>query len=564
MDRETRRRFEAWRAEAPDPQNTVVDDLFAGECDRAGFIQRATMFGLGVPMISAALLAAGEAPVAFAKETRGKAGGRLRIGLTPIPKGNLEPWTYQETAALQMGGISGEFLNRNRQDLTLAPELAVNWKPNHNASEWTYFLRQGVKFANGKPMNSDDVIATYHRLLTDPTSQAGSAFSGVLSDAGVSKVDEFTIKFKLDTPTASFPYLTSSTTYQAIILPKDYVGPFEKTPQTTGAFNLVAYTPGVSARYDRNPNWWGGSAPLDGVDVTLGEDTAIINALIGGQLDLLNGVVYFNSKALFSNPNIQIFKARGATHREIPMRVDQKDSVLFDKRVRQAIALTLNRPDIIKTLFNGNADLGNDSPFAPVYPSTVGPPGVAQRHKDLQKANELIAAAGLKKGWKVPLVTYQTAELPSLAQIVKQAVKSIGGTIDIKILTGTQYYTGSPTQTPWLNNPMTITDWGHRGVPNVLLNAALTSKAVPSKKAGTWNAAHFKNKKYDSLVKQFGATPSLADQRKIAKQIELLLLDQTPVIFPYFYNSFNAGSPKVKGYKVDQLGQEYLSKTSLS
>ena len=564
MDRETRRRFEAWRAEAPDPQNTVVDDLFAGECDRAGFIQRATMFGLGVPMISAALLAAGEAPVAFAKETRGKAGGRLRIGLTPIPKGNLEPWTYQETAALQMGGISGEFLNRNRQNLTLAPELAINWKPNKSASEWTYFLRQGVKFANGKPMTSDDVIATYHRLLTDPTSQAGSAFSGVLSDGGVTKVDEFTINFKLDTPTASFPYLTSSTTYQAIILPKDYVGPFEKTPQTTGAFNLVAYTPGVSARYDRNPNWWGGSAPLDGVDVTLGEDTAIINALIGGQLDLLNGVVYFNSKALFSNPNIQIFKARGATHREIPMRVDQKDSVLFDKRVRQAIALTLNRPDIIKTLFNGNADLGNDSPFAPVYPSTVGPPGVAQRHKDLQKANELIAAAGLKKGWKVPLVTYQTAELGSLAQIVKQAVKSIGGTIDIKILTGTQYYSGSPTQTPWLNNPMTITDWGHRGVPNVLLNAALTSKAVPSKKAGTWNAAHFKNKKYDSLVKQFGATPSLADQRKIAKQIELLLLDQTPVIFPYFYNSFNAGSPKVKGYKVDQLGQEYLSKTSLS
>jgi peptide/nickel transport system substrate-binding protein len=564
MDRETRRRFEAWRAEAPDPQNVVVDDLFAGECDRAGFIQRATMFGLGVPMISAALVAAGEAPVAFAKETRGKAGGRLRIGLTPIPKGNLEPWTYQETAALQMGGISGEFLNRNRQNLTLAPELAINWKPNKSASEWVYFLRQGVKFANGKPMTADDVIATYHRLLTDPTSQAGSAFSGVLSDGGVIKVDDYQIKFKLDTPTASFPYLTSSTTYQAIILPKDYVGPFEKTPQTTGAFNLVAYTPGVSARYDRNPNWWGGSAPLDGVDVTLGEDTAIINALIGGQLDLLNGIVYFNSKALFSNPNIQIFKARGATHREIPMRVDEKDSVLFDKRVRQAIALTLNRPDIIKTLFNGNADLGNDSPFAPVYPSTVGPPGVAQRHKDLQKANELIAAAGLKKGWKVPLVTYQTAELPSLAQIVKQAVKSIGGTIDIKILTGTQYYSGSPTQTPWLNNPMTITDWGHRGVPNVLLNAALTSKAVPSKKAGTWNAAHFKNKKYDSLVKQFGATPSLADQRKIAKQIELLLLDQTPVIFPYFYNSFNAGSPKVKGYKVDQLGQEYLSKTSLS
>ena len=562
MDRETRRRFAAWRAEeATDPQNTVVDDLFAGECDRAGFIQRATMFGLSASVMSGALIAAGEAPLAFAKETRRKAGGRIRIGMTPIPKGTLEPWTYQETAALQLGGISGEFLNRNRQNLTLLPELAVSWSPNANASEWTYKLRQGVKFANGKPMNSDDVIATYHRLLTDPTSQAGSAFSGVLSDAGVTKVDEFTITFKLDTPTTSFPYLTSNTTYQSIILPKDYAGPFEKTPQTTGAFNLVAYTPGVSAKYDRNPSWWGGSAPLDGVDVTLGEDTAIINALIGGQLDLLNGIVFANSRALFNNPNVKIFTARGATHREIPMRVDQPASVLHDKRVRQAIALTLNRPQIIKTLFNNLADLGNDSPFAPVYPSTSKVP---QRHKDLQKANELIKAAGLKKGWKTDLVTYQTAELPQLAQIVKQGVKALGGTINVKILTGTQYYSGSPTQTPWLNNPMTITDWGHRGVPNVLLNAALTSKAVPSKKAGTWNAAHFKNKKYDSLVKQFGAAVSLADQKKISKQIELLLLDQTPVIFPYFYNSLNAGSPKVQGYAVDQLGSVYVSKASLS
>ena len=158
MDRETRRRLEAWRAEAPDPQNAVVDDLFAGECDRAGFIKRATMFGLSVPAMSAALVAAGEAPVAFAQETRGKAGGRLRLGLTPIPKGTLEPWTYQETAALQLGGISGEFLNRTRQNLTLAPELAVSWKPNADASEWTYKLRQGVKFANGKPMNADDVL----------------------------------------------------------------------------------------------------------------------------------------------------------------------------------------------------------------------------------------------------------------------------------------------------------------------------------------------------------------------------------------------------------------------
>jgi peptide/nickel transport system substrate-binding protein len=561
MDRETRRRFEAWRGEtASDPQNVVVDDLLSGEIDRAGFIKRATMFGLSVPAISAALLAAGEAPAAFAHETRGKAGGRLRLGLTPIPKGSLEPWTYQETVALQLGGISGEFLIRNKSNLTLVPELALSWKPDATGKTWVYKLRQGVKFANGKPMTADDVIATYKTLLTNPDSQAASAFSGVLSFAGVSKVDDYTIKFSLDSPTGNFPYLTSSTTYQAIILPRDYAGPFEKTPQTTGAFNLVAYTPGVSARYERNPNWWGGTAPLEGIDCTLGEYTAITNALLGGQVDLQQGIIFGGgSRALFNNPNIQLFKARGATHREVPMRVDT--GVLKDKHVRQAIALTLDRPQIVKTLFNNLADLGNDSPFAPVYPSTAK---VAQRHKDIAKAKQLIAAAGLSKGWKTRLVTYQTAELPALAQIIKQSVKAIGGNIELKILTGTQYYDGKPTTTPWLNEPMTITDWGHRGVPNVLLNAALTSKAVPSAKAGTWNAAHFKNKKYDALVKSYSAALGLADQRKYARQIELLLLDQTPIIFPYFYNSIDAASPKLKGYAVDQLGEIYISKASLA
>jgi peptide/nickel transport system substrate-binding protein len=117
---------------------------------------------------------------------------------------------------------------------------------------------------------------------------------------------------------------------------------------------------------------------------------------------------------------------------------------------------------------------------------------------------------------------------------------------------------------PWLNEPITITDWGHRGVPNVLLSAALTSNHVPSAKSGTWNAAHFKNKKYDALFNQYVGALALADQRKIAKQIELLLLDQTPIIIPYFYNSIDAGSTKIKGYDSDQLGEIYLSKTSLA
>src|SRR5262249_20992905 len=209
-------------------------------------------------------------------------------------------------------------------------------------SVWTLRLRQGVRFQNGQTMGADDVVATFKRLADPGTgSQALSIFMGVLSPGGVRKIDDQTVEFALDAPTASFPYLTSSPTYQAIILPASYqVGTFATTPQATGAFTLASYTPGIGARYERFSGWWGGSAPLDGVDVTFFDDsTASVNALIGGETDLVGQVQFATARALFNNASVHIFAERGATHRQVPMRVDLPNP-LRDWRVRQAIALT--------------------------------------------------------------------------------------------------------------------------------------------------------------------------------------------------------------------------------
>ena len=121
------------------------------------------------------------------------------------------------------------------QSLTLNPELALSFKPNATATVWTFKLRPNVKFQSGQAFGADDVVATFNRLV-DPNSgsQALSAFKGVLSPGGIKAVDNLTVQFTLDQPTASFPYLTSSTTYQAIILPKNVqpniVQPAQKDP----------------------------------------------------------------------------------------------------------------------------------------------------------------------------------------------------------------------------------------------------------------------------------------------------------------------------------------------
>ena len=564
MDREARRRLEDYRQNEAGPiENTLIDEFIAGEFDRSELIRRAGIFGVSASIVGTLLGVLGEAPLAFAGTAAAKAGGRIKVGIIPPPAHGLDPHTYMDQGALETGGIAGEFLTRATQSLTLLPELATSWKPNANATKWTFKLRSGVKFQTGQTMTADDVVATFKRLTGDPTSQALSAFKGVLTPDGVTKVDDSTVLFSLEAPTASFPYLTSSTTYQAIILPANYkTGSFEKTPQTTGAFKLTSYTPGNGAKYDRYAGWWGGQAPLDGVDVTYySDDAAATAALLGGQVDLLGQIQFATGRPLFKNANVQIFSAHGATHREVPMRVDLKNP-LHDRRVRTAIALTLDRPAIIKTLFNGLADIGNDSPFAPVYPSTDK--SVPQRHKDLRTAKQLMAAAGYAKGFSITLTTEMTGEIPQLAQIIQRSVKAIGIKMNLQILTATAYFAGTQTgppsgwgNTPWLNAPINITDWGHRAVPNVILGSAIQSK-------GVWNAAHYSNKKVDSLVKSYVGAIALKDQRKYSKQIETILLHDTPTIFPYFYNYLAAGSKKVKGYKADALGEIYLSKTSLA
>ena len=184
----------------------------------------------------------------------------------------------------------------------------------------------------------------------------------------------------------------------------------------------------------------------------------------------------------------------------------------------------LDRNAMVEGLWEGRADLGNDSPFAPLYPSTD--PSVPQREQNIDQAKQLLADAG-KTSFSVDLSTWNGFEIPDLAQLVKQYAEQIGVTINIKIVGDDAAYYGDAVfgKSIWLDSVMGITDYGHRPVPNVYLSSAFTSK-------GTWNAAHFKNAQADQLIADYIAALDIDSQRAAAKKIQELLLDETPVVFP--------------------------------
>ena len=130
------------------------------------------------------------------------------LGVVPPPVTGLDPHTYKDTGGLVTGGIAGEFLTRATQSLSLLPELALSWKPNGDASVWTFKLRPNVKFQSGQAFGADDVVATYDRLTAPTPARRRSRHSRACSRKGGTKaIDNLTVEFHLDAPTANFPYL---------------------------------------------------------------------------------------------------------------------------------------------------------------------------------------------------------------------------------------------------------------------------------------------------------------------------------------------------------------------
>jgi peptide/nickel transport system substrate-binding protein len=530
---------ELLRCHASALDNAVIDEYVSGRMDRRAFLRHAGVVGLALPLCSARAARGG--PVS---------GGTVTVGM-PVPAGLIDPLTIADTGGVCMLSQTGEYLAVSDAELNLQPVLAESWRPNADGSVWTFKLRTGVRFHDGRTMTAADVVATMDRLA-DPAngSVALSAFAGALSKGGTVALDAHTVEFRLDAPNGSFPYLVSSDNYNAVILPREYSGNYEKSFVGTGPFRLERFTPKARATFVRNEEYWGAKAQPDRCIFSFYDSIqAQVLAMSGGQLDVLLHVPVQGSQALLADPRFKILALKSSAHEQIHMRCDQ--GPFADKRVRRAIALCLNRRNLVSGMFRGLATVGNDSPFAPVYAATD--PGVAQREQNFTEARALLAAAGVPNGFKATLTTERFQELPDYAVVVQNATKKIGVDLTLNVEDQGAFY-GRATfgQSDWLDSTFGMEDYAHRGVPNTYLTASLGSR-------GTFNAAHFKNAGYDALVAGYIAAIDPATQRLKATQIQRLLLDETPIIAAYFYDWLTVTARHISGVRPTAMAQLFLA-----
>lgn len=470
-----------------------------------------------------------------------------------MPSGAIDPVTIVDGASVALLNQCGEYLVNDLGHQILSPALATSWSANAKCDVWTFRLRENVTFHDGQVMSARDVVATFKRLV-DPSvgSAASGSFRGVLSKEGIRAVNASTVAFHLDAPNASFPYLVSSDAYNAIILPESYRGDFEKHFTGTGPFRIEKFEPRFGASFVRNDHYWGGPAVPARLEFRFHEDgSARILAARSGLADIIPNIPVQAANDLSRAGDFRIQSSPASTHHQMHMKTDS--GPFKDKRVRQALALSLDRESIVRGLLRGHAELGNDSPFAPMF--SVTDRAVPQRAQNLTLARKLLAEAGFQNGFSTVLTTERFKEIPDYAVLVQNAARAIAIDLSLKIESQEMYYGASTRgRSDWLDSTLGITDYGHRGIPNVLVGPTLTTN-------GEWNASRFNNAEYDKLYKEYKEAIAVGDQQRIAGRMQRVLLEETPVIVSYFFDSLVAVSSRVQNVSFNPTGQLYLDKT---
>lgn len=568
-------RLDATRRKATPVQNHIIDEYQAGKITRRQFVRRGAIVGMSLPMLGFIAAACEPAEVVDttpppspdptpAPDPDGPVtlrAGFLRLG------GPLDPVLTNDEPRLALMGQTGSYLIFSDPELNPRPQIAESWESNEDATEWTFHLRQGVTYHHdGTEVTADDVVATFRGIAPG---NAGSAFEayGVTPDSAEA-IDDYTVRFTLDAPSAAFPFFVSSDNYNAVILPVEFwenyaEGSYEVDFPGTGPWIMERYDPGVSATLVKNPDYFEGNPrQADTLEISFfAEEAPMVTAFQEGRIDMILPQVSFaGGTALIDSPDAVISSIPTTQHRQIYF--DTSQPPFQDPRVRQAVALTLDRPALMEGLIGGFGVLGNDHPIWEFYPM-YDPGAVPQRDVDLATAQQLMDAAGFPDGFSSRLDTLVFREIETLAQLVQSSALQIGVDLTVNATDDATYYQdfwcGFPYDGPCQPGgvqSMGIVNYGHRGVPEVFLGGPLVT-------GGIWNASHWSNQEYDDLFSQFTAAVDLDVQRQIAGQMQALLWEEVPFAVPYFLDNLAVTRPGIEGVEVTGMGVVNLVEATL-
>lgn len=457
-----------------------------------------------------------------------KKGGRFRMGITggsttdSLDGGMLND-AMNYNVSWQIRNCLVEVDHKGRP----TPELAESWEATDGAKTWTFKLRKGVEFHNGKTMDADDVVYSINHHRGEDSKSAAKGIVTPITD--VNALDKNTVQFKLNGGNADFPFIASD--YHLTIVPKGTKGKDFDKGIGTGGFMLKKWEPGVRALVQRNPNYFKeGRAHFDEVETIHIKDTsARTNALKTGQIDFMNNIEIKMAHLLKRSPGIKVVTVPGTFHNVIPMRTD---TAPFDNNdVRLAFKYAINRQQMVDVLFKGYGSAGNDHPIG--QNQRFFAKDLPQREQNPDKVKFHLKKAGMQnETFKV-----HTSELGSFrdqAVLFKEQAKKAGLKIDLVNHPADGYWSKV-----WMQVPISFSYWAGRESEDSMFTTAYSSGA-------SWNESYWDHKRFNELLVAARAELDLDKRRVMYAEMQQLCRDEGGTIVHSFEDWTMAMSDKVQ------------------
>ncbi|KQT46243.1 peptide ABC transporter substrate-binding protein [Aureimonas sp. Leaf454] len=503
-----------------------------GGLSRREFMGRALAAGISLSV-------AGDlfASTAMAQTATPVKGGHLKLGLEGGAATDvLDPAKALSQVMFVVGRNWGDMLVES-DPLTGQPvaALAESWESSPDAKTWTFKIRKGVQFHNGKELTIEDVVATLKRH-TDEKSDSGAL--GVMKTIGEIKADAGNLVISLAEGNADLPLLL--TDYHLIIQPNggnDDVN----AAIGTGPYKLASFEPGVRITFEKNASdWRTDRGYVDSVEIIVINDaTARVAALSSGQVHYINRVDPKTVGLLKRSPKIDILNTSGRGHYVFIMHCN---TAPFDNvDLRLSLKYAMDREAMLKTVLAGFGKVGNDFPINDTY--ALFPDGIEQRAYDPDKAS-----FHYKKSGHSGPVLLRTSDVAfpgavDAAVLFQESAKKAGIEIEVKREPGDGYWSNV-----WNVQPFSTSYWGGRPTQDQMYTTAYYSKA-------DWNDTRFLRPDFDKLLLEARAELDETKRKDMYRTMATLVRDEGGLILPMFNDFVNASQKSVKGY-VHDIGND--------
>jgi peptide/nickel transport system substrate-binding protein len=390
--------------------------------------------------------------------------------------------------------------------------LAESWE--FQGKKWTFKLRKNVRFHDGSPFTSRDVIHSVNRIKTDKQSLQAENFRDLTE---MQAPDDYTVIFTTEVPNAVF----LDRLYNRYMISKaaaDKLGDqVDQHPMGTGPYKYVSWQRGGNLVLTRNDDYWGGKMAIKEIVIkTVKEESGRVAGLIAGQGDLINNVPVEEISRIDKHPRVRAEKVEGLRMHFLAMNLTHKP---FDNKVvRQAFNYAVDASQVIKYIYEGNGYVMN----GPISANVIGyDPKIKRYPYDPKKAKELLAKAGFADGLEVKLY-FSPDRYPKARevcqviadQLAKAGVKAELISQEFVIFWGKEGVNGGKTPFYYVGRP------------------AIDADTVYDQyfRSGVSPRIQYKNPEFDKLIDEEQKTGDPKKRIALLQQAGRIIMEDAPIV----------------------------------